>query len=921
MENGMQSDKGYWKYWGKTPRSAETGEAFCHLLAYHCLDVAAVGTIYLRRHPALLADWASRLRLPEANLSDWLAFFLALHDLGKFSHGFQSLRWKDICLPLGNRQPYRNYVVRHDTLGQALYEGIINPLAVENWFGIWADADDKDYWTDNFKALARAATGHHGQPPKLADCRDLPAHFSPIDQTAALEFATDCSRLLLPATKDRLPDGERFSEALNPLTWWLAGFAVLSDWLGSNEAFFPYRSQPMPLAEYWQKRALPQAERALADANLLPRAVRGQTLQELFAYLRQPTPLQRQAAELSLDGDPQLFILEDVTGAGKTEAALLLTHRLLAMGQADSFYFGLPTMATSNAMFRRIRDNDLPDKFFEGQVNLVLAHSASRLAPVFEGLSKRIGTGDADYQQGEASASHERGAWFADSRKKALLADIGVGTLDQALLAVLYCRHQSLRLLGLARKVLVVDEVHACDAYMLKLLEVLLTFHAAAGGSAILLSATLPQQTRQALANAYCKGFGRKAASTLQSTAYPLLTRIAQRRQDEIPLDTRPEVARTVAVGMVHSQDDAFALLRTAQAEGRCACWIRNTVDDAIAACEALRQAGVNPDDLMLFHARYALADRLAIENQVLDLFGPGSGAAKRRGKVLVATQVVEQSLDLDFDFLLSDLAPVDLLIQRAGRLCRHVRDASGNRASSEGRGTPKLWIFSPEFSEEPAADWLDKVLPGAAAVYPDVGRLWLTARLLREAQALIMPGEDGQPGGARSLVEGVYGTKAEAAIPAAFQAKTNKAEAEKSAKRSMGTANTIKFGLPYEHSGLDPWDDTCIPTRLEDQPSVIVRLARLENGALRPWHDPANPHAWELSQLSVRCSLFAKEAHDPALAEAVESCRAAMPDRGKWSKVLVLVQEGSVWVGQAENGKGENVRLCYDPDTGLRKM
>jgi CRISPR-associated endonuclease/helicase Cas3 len=886
------------------------------------LDVTAVGAVYLRHHAALRADWAERLQIAEAVLSDWLVFFLSQHDLGKFSYRFQGLRRKDICQQLGNQQPFKDYTVRHDTLGQVLFERTINLLAVEEgWFGRCADADDQEYWSDNINALVRTATGHHGQPPNLGECRDHHAHFSPLDQAAALEFAIDCARLLLPGNPGRLPDGERFSDDLTPLTWQLAGLAVLCDWLGSNEEVFRYRTDPMPLADYWRDYAKPRAEKALADANLLPRTVRPQSLAELFGYLKQPTPLQRTAAELPLEIAPQLFILEDVTGAGKTEAALLLTHRLLTIGQADGFYLGLPTMATSNAMFRRVCDNGLPGKFFLETPNVLLAHSASRLAPVFEAMSGRKSSSDMDYERDEASASGERNAWFADSRKKSLLADIGVGTLDQALLAVLYTRHQSLRLLGLARKVLIVDEVHACDVYMLKLLEVLLTFHAAAGGSAILLSATLPQSTRQALSNAYCKGLNRKPPPTLQSTAYPLLTRIAPKRQDEIPLDTRPEVARTVAVGMAHSLDDAIALLRTAQAEGRCACWIRNTVDDAIAACDLLRQAGVEQGDLLLFHARFALADRMLIENKVLDMFGPSSDAETRRGKILVATQVVEQSLDLDFDVMLSDLAPVDLLIQRAGRLCRHVRDRLGNRAKTEGRGKPCLWVFGPEFSEEPVANWLSDALPGTSAVYPDVGRLWLTARLLRESQALVMPGVSGQPGGARSLVEGVYGAEADKAIPAAFQAKTNKAEGDNSAKRSVGTANTIKISEPYEHNGLAPWDDTRVPTRLEDQPSVMVRLACLENGALRPWHDPLSPYAWELGQLTVRYSLLAEEAHDSVLVAAVDACRLAMPDQGKWSKLLVLQQEGDAWTGKAKNGKGEVVSLCYDAERGLRKV
>lgn len=906
----------YWRYWGKSAVGLPAPS--WHLLPYHALDVAAAGKAYLGHHASLLQNWAVRLRIDESTLATWLAFWLSQHDAGKFSYRFQGLR-PTICEALDHRQKPGAYHIRHDSLGQALLEKKLIPkILAGQWLGAAGDADDQDYWMDNLKVLACTVAGHHGQPPDLAKCRDLAAHFTPADYAAAESFAADCAALLLPASLPPLPDGEAFADALKPLSWWLAGFAVLCDWLGSNQAFFPYRSQPMPLAEYWHKHALPQAEQALAASNLRPRAIRPQTPQTLFGHLSRPTPLQRQAMELPLADGPQLFILEDVTGAGKTEAAVILTHRLLAAGQGDSFYFGLPTMATSNAMIRRVRDNQLTEKFFQGPANLVLAHSASRLEPVFEGLSKRHG--DADYQTDESSASQERSDWFADSRKKALLADIGVGTLDQALLAVLYTRHQSLRLLGLARKVLVVDEVHACDCYMLTLLKKLLTFHAAAGGSAVLLSATLPQQTRQALANAYCEGLGRKPKPTLKSSAYPLLTRIAPSLQDEIPLDTRPEVARRVDIDFLHSQHEALALLLAAQAEGRCACWLRNTVDDAIEACQALLKAGINPGDLILFHARYALADRMAIENKVLDLFGSASGMAERRGKILVATQVVEQSLDLDFDLLLSDLAPVDLLIQRAGRLCRHMRDALGNRAKTEERGTPKLWIFSPKFTEEPTTDWLQATLPGTAAVYRDDGRLWLTARLLREAGALVMPGAANQPGGARTLIEGVYGTEAEAAIPAAFQVKTNQTIADRSTKRSLGLANTIDIDKPYQYEGVSAWDDARIPTRLEEQPSTVLRLACSENGNVRPWHDPTSPYAWELSQLGVRRSLFAEEAPDPAWAKAVEDCKADMPDRGKWSKLLLLIQQDGVWTGYAENGKGERVTLCYDSENGLRK-
>jgi CRISPR-associated endonuclease/helicase Cas3 len=907
-------DSTYFRYWGKARKPGdEQGPAY-HLLPYHCLDVAAVGKIYLESHDALCAGWAARLNIPSKTLISWSAFFLALHDLGKFSYRFQGLR-KDICRKLNNEQKHRDYSVRHDTLGQAFFDEKISRLIRDQeWFG---STDEPDYWMDHFVSWARTVTGHHGQPPKTSEYCALNDHFTELDQSAALQFVQDCVGLLLPEEKAELPEVEAFCTPLTHLSWWLSGLAVLSDWLGSSQSFFDYQTEPLDLTAYWTTWAVPQAEKALHEVRLLPRTGRQQTLLELFEYLKPATPLQNKAADLPLQAAPHLFIMEDVTGAGKTEAALMLAHRLIMSGQADGFYLGLPTMATSNAMFRRICDNEVGRKFFVDEPNLLLAHSASRLEPVLQALTAHSPVKDADYLGDEASASNECNAWFTDNRKKTLLADIGVGTLDQALLAVLYGRHQSLRLLGLVRKVLIIDEVHACDAYMLRLLEVLLEFHAAIGGSVILLSATLPRKTRQTLLHAYAKGLRRRAPA-IESMEYPLLTWLSVDTHDEIPLDTRPEVARTVHVKEIHNMDAAVKTLLNALANNQCACWIRNTVDDAIAACKELRQAGVPAENLMLFHARFALYDRLQIENEVLRQFGPKSNGIMRRGKILVATQVVEQSLDLDFDMMLSDLAPIDLLIQRAGRLCRHRRDALGNRADTEGRCAPCLWVFGPKFSEEPASDWLRSILPGAAAVYPNHGQMWLTARLVHKDKVIVMPK------GARDLIEGVYSEEAEDDIPIALRYSVTKAIGENAAKQSMAGANTVKLDDGYSDQGFAPWDEALIPTRLEDQPSVTVRLARLEGGILKPWQQ-AEQYAWELSQLSVRYSLFSEEISfddDPVMQAAMENCRAGMPDEGKWNKLLVLMQrEDGVWTGRAKNGKGDIVELCYDKKNGLRRV
>ncbi len=302
----------YWGYWGKARKVNECGAPY-HLLVYHCLDVAAMGAAYLERHTHLRRMWAARLGVAEERLTSWIVFFLALHDLGKFSYRFQGLR-PDLALLLKNQQKQDDYTIRHDTLGQIVFETKIRPLIIEHQRLGECTAEDRDYWPAIAELWSKCVTGHHGQPPKALSrtALALTDHFSSTDQQAALSFTEECAALFLQVHAGLLPDGDAVYQALTPLSWWLAGFSVLCDWVGSNEAFCSYRTQAMPLRDYWNGYALPQAEVALRAINLLPHTPRRQTLTTLFPYLcppAQPTPLQLAAANLNLLSEPHLFIL------------------------------------------------------------------------------------------------------------------------------------------------------------------------------------------------------------------------------------------------------------------------------------------------------------------------------------------------------------------------------------------------------------------------------------------------------------------------------------------------------------------------------------------------------------------------------------------------------------------------------------
>ncbi|MEZ5537755.1 MAG: CRISPR-associated helicase Cas3' [Thiolinea sp.] len=656
-----QNIPAYFNYWGKARRDDnDQGEPY-HLLPYHSLDVAAVGSILLSKHNYLLTRLAKLMQLPEFEARQWCIFLLGIHDLGKFAETFQYLR-PDLREHFWPEHPvrYKNYHPRHDSLGDLIWQQHIKKSVLKN---LDADEQLREWINESLKFWVQAVVGHHGYPPDSTD--QARRHFAKHDQESAYAFFTDWQNLL-EIDFSSLPIQ---SYEQSPASWLLAGIAVICDWLGSDQDRFKYHTESceLSLEDYWQQIALPTAEQAVEAAGLLPALPEHDLkLRQLFDYIQQPTPLQAECAAIRFNDQPQLFILEDVTGAGKTEAALMLAHRMVSQNMAEGFYVGLPTMATANAMYERMATAYL--SFYQAgeKPSLILSHSARHLSERFRQSLLNANRGVTKYEK-EESISAQCNRWLADNRKKALLADVGVGTIDQALLGILPVRHQSLRLLGLANKVLILDEVHAYDAYTGELLKTLVKFHAALGGSIILLSATLTRKQRERLAQA----FGIQAYHSEKPEIYPLLTRIgADGQTQEVALETREAVKRQVNVQFIHQEEGVLDQIQQAAKAGKSVCWIRNTVPDARSAFEALSQS-LPKDKLHIFHSRYTLHDRLQIETQILDYFGKHSTPEQRSGRVLIATQVVEQSLDLDFDVMISDLAPIDLLIQRAGRLQR----------------------------------------------------------------------------------------------------------------------------------------------------------------------------------------------------------------------------------------------------------
>lgn len=907
----------YWRYWGKT-----TPEGDYHLLPLHALDVAAVLAALLPGQSARLGRMAQELGWPESVLRDTLVFLAALHDLGKFSRAFQGLapNLSPELVPADDRKVYGP---RHDTLGHWLW---CRELATRCTALPPGAAEPGEVWppegeTGWFGWLA-VVCGHHGQPPHgLAACPSrVDNWFFPEDIDAAAAFAEAAAVLLLPSPPPAV-SRRRLEEVIRRNGWYLAGLIVLADWIGSNAEFFPYRRQPpASLDAYWHETTMSQAARALRACGLAPLGCAPYHGPDgLFDYLKPPTPLQRFADTMPLAEGPQLFLLEDVTGAGKTEAALILLSRLMEAGLAEGAYFALPSMATANQMYRRV--GDVYRKLFEadGRPSLVLAHSARQLLDDFTNSVLPPPGKERHYQPDEAAASAVCSAWLADGRKKSLLAQVGVGTLDQALLAVLPVRHQSLRLLGLASKVLIVDEVHAYDPYMHRLLCSLLLAHAAQGGSALLLSATLPAHMRSELCSAFRRGLGLPPLPAEPEMRYPLLTHAHQAVATH-PLATRTELRRRVGVCWMHSEEEAVELIVQEALAGRCVCWIRNTVSDALAAYRRLAER-LPSGQLTLFHSRFAMCDRLEIENRALDTFGKTSDASQRRGQVLVASQVVEQSLDLDFDVMVSDLAPIDLVIQRAGRLHRHRRDAAGQPLSDGGpdqRGEPLLYLLAPEVSQDPDHHWYARAFPKAQYVYPHHGRLWLGWQALARAGAIVTPGSPDEAGAVRQLVEAVYGAEAE--VPEGLQRRENEADGKDGMGRSMAAFNALNLEAGYSRDSHSHWDDEGrAATRLADD-GVDIYLAREgDDGSLSPWAGDV-PHAWALSCVRLRVGVLAGLAPDGQQRHSavIQTLRVQQPLLAEPAIILPLAADGADGRVRVVDESGREKELRYRCQEGV---
>lgn len=771
-----------------------------------------------------------------------LTVFLAgVHDIGKATPAFAHLAHAVQRGELVSAMEREGLTAARMGISDMLRHTVTGHLALQEWLMC-----RHGYTATRAAALATVVSAHHGTP-EASDAR-----IQAVRSTRAMgDSAWDAVRHeILDAMARRtqaVPVLHEIRERkLSLLTLIdLSALVIVADWVASDESRFPYgRLDPDH-----------RLQRGLEDLDLRPPWEPDEVgLDEALFAARfphlagvEPTPLQRAAVEAARDeSTAPLMLIEAPTGAGKTEAAFLAAEVLASKFQAGGVYVGLPTMATSNAMFGRVARwiEQWPDVHDPA---LWLAHGKASLNEDFGELvraSRIIQVFDEEDEENprRPEAGRARVSSWLHGRHRGLLANVVVGTIDQVLMGALQSRYLALRHLALSGKVVIVDEVHSADVYMRSYLCRMLEYFGAYGTPVILLSATLPPAQREELISAYQSGrkhrleppkarlmgarrppVSSSGASAALATgpyarsggpgpeAYPLVTSAAE----EVSHQRVAHDARRFRVQVQRLEDDLETLVSTvttAVEDGGCVAVMRNTVRRAQDAYQALKQR--LGGDVDLFHSRFIAPDRAVRERRLVDRLGPpGAGRDRPARLVVVGTQVLEQSLDVDFDLLITDLAPVDLVLQRIGRLHRHARP---DGARPDRLSAPRCLITGVD-------DWtsqVPRISPVLTYVNPE-------SQLLRSL-AVLAPHLDAReielPQDGPSLVHQAYDPHL--SPPPGWESAWERAESTEAERVERSRTKALFGQIPrhWKSASLTGWTSTPVDDRREDTGRAQVR-------------------------------------------------------------------------------------------------
>ena len=616
-------------FWAKTTDDGKPGIS----VYAHMINVGSVARCIAEISPRLL----DRFKLASADIGA----LAALHDLGKISPGFQRKceQW------LADNNLVK--IARNgcwDT-GTEPDHGKVSHAAIQDFLVA------QGYARDNAKYVAAALGGHHGRLKYLPNDRGIkPPLIKQIgDNHSGIDWNDERLKTAQHIWNHFNADGT--ADALtgeSSAIWWFAGLTSVADWIGSDERFFS------PEVRTSNEDVASIARHALHSIGFTPPVLKmGLSFEQMFGFL----PNEMQTKTLATVTAPGVYVVEAPMGMGKTEAALGAAYQLLSAGNANGIYFALPTQATSNRI--HLRMNDFLQRISPGTGSSRLIHGNSWL------MREDFEYHPASNGKQEKFAEDARNGrdWFA-SAKRALLAPFGVGTIDQALLGVVAAKHFFVRHFALAGKVVILDEVHSYDLYTGTLIDKLIVALEGLGCTVIVLSATLTGYRRGKIIGSTDTDYEK------ETLPYPL---ISGRQEGNllVPVAASPPKDLAVKVDFVNVEDstkEAIALARN----GGSVLWICNTVGAAQKQFKYFKELAQNEFPIGLLHSRFPFWRREELETTWMERFG--KDGSTRCGSILVSTQVVEQSVDLDADLLITELAPSDMLLQRLGRLWRHER-------------------------------------------------------------------------------------------------------------------------------------------------------------------------------------------------------------------------------------------------------
>ena len=657
------------------------------------LDQHLLDSVWIAAY--LYDSWIShtvRERWNSTGLSDgqfrsMVLFLAGVHDVGKAAPAFvaqsEPLAQKARDAGLACRLMSE---IRDDR--RELPHSLISEYSLRQW--LMLEGLDKEV----AEPLASVVGAHHGTPMAEGRMRN--------PRIRKQGMGGDPWRAVRNELIDWISELTGFSEVLVsgdlpriplPILVEATGLVIVADWLASNTRLFPLRGRDedgAPTLDMgaralhgWEEAAMPPPwEPAPVDTSDLEAFFRAR-----FALPDDAVPhaVQQTAVELASTVDVGLMFIETSTGGGKTEAALAVAEVVGAQRGAQGILIALPTQATTDAMFTRIADwlERLPELPKESAAWAVtLGHGKASLNRRYAKMSEAVRNFDHVFNTARSSGIHEDETdgmlcnavvhqWFLSSKRR-LLANFSVVTIDQLLMAGLQRKHLMLAHVALSGKIVIIDEAHSSDEFMSVYLESVLSWLGAYDVSIIVLSATLTAERKRAMMKAYAGARSAEIdALPMCEDDYPLIS-VVPRDDQPVRLEVVDERGQERSVTWSWhgtSVEEIVASVRADADAGACVLVVRNTVKDAQATADALTEAGL---PVTLNHAGFIAVDRANNDLDLIHRFGKGSDEETRPGQVVVATQVVEQSLDIDFDALYTDIAPADLLLQRIGRLHRH---------------------------------------------------------------------------------------------------------------------------------------------------------------------------------------------------------------------------------------------------------